>query len=354
MGDENDIDTGTVHLGMKLTTGMNQEMIFSDLIQDKKIYNFGIKKIEAVTAVFPEEDSLQKIQVTLNGGTLKKKEMTVSLEYLNITSTGTILSDRMMEFPTTSNPSSLQPNHFKITISSKETSSRKWSKPIVPSGDWEKKPTKRNTATIPEPECSIKSAKFDDVQSDLVDFMDEEWRSNPNIFEPDVFLPLIEGERYHSLTASDVAKQSTNNQINEDDKTVITIAEDFKDMRFRLEQKALRQHIDKFPHLDKFHLTIVPKYKYSIKETFMEKFSQLCADQFLPEIIDRRKELSEPENVEKLRPNGEKDVCWRQRSEDDFGSPIIFRHTGIWSKFMANSFFVFVGMHIFIKSFHLQ
>ena len=49
MGDENDIDTGTVHLGMKLTTGMNQEMIFSDLIEDKKIYNFGIETFEPVT-----------------------------------------------------------------------------------------------------------------------------------------------------------------------------------------------------------------------------------------------------------------------------------------------------------------
>ena len=138
----------------------------------------------------------------------------------------------------------------------------------------------------------------------------------------------------------------------QDDQIDIIIAEDPKSMR--LELKELLQYIDRFHLLNNFRLTIAQKYKYSIKETFMEKFSQLCADQFLPEIIDRRKELSEPENVEKLRPNGEKDVCWRQRSEDDFGSPIIFRHTGIWSKFMANSFFVFVGMHIFIKSFHLQ
>ena len=49
IGDENDIDTGTVHLGMKLKTGMNQEMIFSDLIEDKKIYNFGIETFEPVT-----------------------------------------------------------------------------------------------------------------------------------------------------------------------------------------------------------------------------------------------------------------------------------------------------------------
>ena len=139
-------------------------------------------------------------------------------------------------------------------------------------------------------------------------------------------------ERYHSVTASDIAKQSTNNQIRQDDQIDIIIAEDFKNMR--LEQKAFWQYIDRFSLLNNFRLTIAPKYKYSIKETFMEKFSQLCADQFLPEIIDRRKELSELENVEKLAPHGGKDACWQQRSEDDFGSPIIFRHTGIWSKFM--------------------
>ena len=86
MGDENDIDTGTVHLGMKLTTGMNQEMIFSDLIEDKKIYNFGIETFEPVTV---EGNSNLKIQVLLNGGELKKRKMTASLQYHNITTTGT-------------------------------------------------------------------------------------------------------------------------------------------------------------------------------------------------------------------------------------------------------------------------
>ena len=381
MGDENDIDTGTVHLGMKLTTGMNQEIIFSDLIEDKKIYNFGIETFEPVTV---EENSNLKIQVVLNGGELKKRTMTASLQYHNIATTGTILSKRMLEFPTELLPSSLndlKPNDFKITISSKEILSKKWSKTLVPSGDWEKKPKKRNTAAIPEPECSIKSAKFDDVQSDLIDIMDEEWRSNPNIFEydPDYLCsPLIKddddilelrkenqelrkenyelrrenddlrkrlNEKYHSVTASDVVKQFTNNEESVDDKIDIIITEDFKKMR--VEQKAFWQYVNRFPLNNNFRFTIAPKYNYSIEETFMDMCHQLSfsnESQFLPKIIDKRKELSEAENVGKLAPNGEKEVCWQKRSPDDFGSPIIFRHTGIWSKFMANSFFE--GIHM--------
>ena len=200
IGDENDIDSGRVYLGMKLTTGMNQEVIFSDLIKDKKIYNFGIKKIEAVTEIFGEDDSPQKIQVVLNGGTLKKKDMTASLEYINEPlSTGTILSDRIVEFPTTLPPSSLndlQPIHFKITISSKETSSRKWSIKLDTLEDCRLLPKKRNiaSASVPEPECSWKSPRLD-VQtctnSDLNDIVNEYFRINPSIPELNVDSPLM-------------------------------------------------------------------------------------------------------------------------------------------------------------------
>ena len=255
IGDENDIDSGRVYLGMKLTTGMNQGVISSDLIKDKKIYNFGIKKIKAVTEIFGEDDIPQKIQFILDGGTLKKREMAVFLEHLDILdepTKGTIISDRMVEFTTSLPLSNVQPSLLKLTVTSQKASGN-WFIDLVPSEVCKKKLKKRNTVAASEPIWSRKSARFDDsdMQSVLNNSKREAYRNNPDFL--DLRMDFVEAsehndlkekhdavvienkelrnendmlrneihelqkrlknESYHSVTASDVVKQSTNNQI---------------------------------------------------------------------------------------------------------------------------------------------
>jgi len=242
------IDSRRVYLGMKLITGINQGMVFSDLIQDKKIYNFGIRTIGAVTTIFGEEDSPQKIQFVLDGGTLKKREMAAYLEHLDILdepTKGTIISDRMVEFATSSPLSNVQPSFLKLTITSQEASGN-WSIDLVPSEVCKKKDKKRNTVAASEPKWSRKSARFDDsdMQSVLNNSKREAYKNNPDFL--DLRMDFVEAsehndlkekydavvienkelrneihelqkrlknESYHSVTASDVAEQSTNNQI---------------------------------------------------------------------------------------------------------------------------------------------
>ena len=166
----------------------------------------------------------------------------------------TIISDRMVEFTTSLPLSNVQPSLLKLTITSQKASEN-WFIDLVPPEVCKKKPKKRNTVAASEPKWSRKSARFDDPDSDMQSVLNnskrEAYRNNPDFL--DLRMDFVEAsehndlkekydavvienkelrnendmlrneihelqkrlknESYHSVTASDVVKQSTNNQI---------------------------------------------------------------------------------------------------------------------------------------------